>query len=159
MGSRSSTSRHLNTTVRRNDKQYRSLSGMHLPFWSPWGITSHKTLPPPVAKASPSNQRCEGAKMPCPYWNWDCGPCPPSNVLAEQGCLSHSCNLMDMRRGKRWVPPAPPWQTSALLLLRGEGRGLRQSSSWTGWEEQGCRCRAPRSHRYPPHRKEEERIQ
>lgn len=67
VGSRSSTSRHLNTTVRRNDKQYRSLSGMHLPFWSPWGITSHKTLPPPVAKASPSNQRCEGAKMPCPY--------------------------------------------------------------------------------------------
>lgn len=64
VGSRSSMSRHLNIAVQRNEKQYCTLSGVCLPFWSPWGTSSHKTFPLPVVKHPPLTNTEEEPRCP-----------------------------------------------------------------------------------------------
>lgn len=71
---------------------------------------------------------------------------------------SHSCNPMDMRRGKSWVFPV-----LHLLVLSAApdprlGAERLCQSRWMWGEEQGWRCRAPQPYHYAPDHKEERSL-
>lgn len=153
VGSRSSTSRLLNTPV---GEKANNIVHLQLCTWlsGPHGtsLDTNPSLSLLLKHCPPTNSLKEAR---CPLYTENetmVHTLPPASKQSRTA--SHSCNSMDLRRGKSWVFPL-----LHLLVLSADsaprpGAGRLCQSRWMWGEEWGHYCRAPHCYDYPPDHKE-----